>query len=103
MLSQLKGRLAAGYPFVFGFSVYESFDSEAAAKSGVVPIPNGGTEKQLGGHAVLAVGYDDGKQRFIVRNSWGTGWGIKDYCTFSYAYLLGANLSSDFWTVWVVE
>lgn len=103
VLSQLKGCLAAGYPFVFGFSVYESFESEAVVKSGVVPMPNGGTEKQLGGHAVMAVGYDDGKQRFIVRNSWGTGWGIKGYCTFPYAYLLDANLCSDFWTVRVVE
>ncbi len=103
VLSQLKGCLAAGYPFVFGFSVYESFESEAVARTGEVPMPDGSSEKQLGGHAVLAVGYDEGKQLFIVRNSWGTGWGIKGYCTFPYAYLLDANLCDDFWTVRVVE
>lgn len=103
VLSQLKGCLAAGYPFVFGFSVYESFESAAVAKTGAVPMPDGSSEKQLGGHAVLAVGYDEARQRFIVRNSWGTGWGIKGYCTFPYAYLLDANLCDDFWTVRVVE
>ena len=103
VLLQLKGCLAAGYPFVFGFSVYESFESQAVAKTGAVPMPDGNAEKQLGGHAVLAVGYDDVKQRFIVRNSWGTSWGIKGYCTFPYAYLLDASLCEDFWTVRLVE
>ena len=103
ILSQLKGCLAAGYPFVFGFSVYESFESEAVARTGIIPMPDGSAEKQLGGHAVLAVGYDEAKQRFIVRNSWGTGWGVKGYCTFPYAYLLEASLCDDFWTVRVVE
>jgi C1A family cysteine protease len=59
-------------------------------------LPGGSTEKQLDGHAVLAVGYDDARQRFIVRNSWGTGWAIKGYCTFPYVYLLDANLCDDF-------
>ena len=102
-IAQLKGCLAAGYPFVFGFSVYESFETEAVAKTGAVPLPDGSGERLLGGHAVLAVGYDDAKQRFLVRNSWGTGWGFAGYCTFPYAYLLDANLSDDFWTVRVVE
>ena len=57
-LDQLKGCLAAGFPFVFGFTVYESFESQAVAKSGMVPMPQTG-EQQLGGHAVLAVGYHD--------------------------------------------
>jgi C1A family cysteine protease len=103
VLSQLKGCLAAGYPFVFGFSVYESFESETVTRTGKVPMPDGSSEKLLGGHAVLAVGYDDAKQCFIVRNSWGTGWAIKGYCTFPYAYLLDGNLSDDFWTVRVVK
>jgi C1A family cysteine protease len=97
-LPQLKGCLASGFPFVFGFSVYESFESQAVAQSGVVPMPQSG-EKQLGGHAVLAVGYDDASQRFIVRNSWGTGWGMKGYFTIPYAYLTDSNLADDFWTI----
>jgi len=101
-LSQMKGCLASGYPFVFGFTVYDSFESATVAKTGVLlmPLPS---EKSLGGHAVLAVGYDDAKQTFTVRNSWGPSWGQKGYFTIPYAYLLDANLSDDFWTIRVVE
>jgi C1A family cysteine protease len=97
-LQQLKGCLAAGYPIVFGFSVYESFESDAVAKSGKVPMPSS-KEKQLGGHAVLAVGYDDKLKRFIVRNSWGPTWGMAGYFTMPYDYLVDANLADDFWTI----
>ncbi len=97
-LSQFKGCLASGYPFVFGFSVYESFESDAVANTGIAPLPGHG-EKLLGGHAVLAVGYDDAAQRLIVRNSWGKGWGQAGYFTLPFAYLTEPNLSDDFWTV----
>jgi C1A family cysteine protease len=97
-LQQLKGCLASGYPFVFGFSVYESFESNAVAKSGKVPMPTK-DEKQLGGHAVLAVGYNDAQKRFIVRNSWGPTWALAGYFTMPYDYLLDANLADDFWTI----
>ena len=100
--NQLRGCLASGYPFMFGFTVYESFESDAVAKTGNAPMPLP-DEHVLGGHAVLAVGYDDAKQRFIIRNSWGTGWGTKGYFTFPYAYLLDRNLCDDFWTVRTVE
>ena len=94
----LKGCLASGYPFVFGFTVYESFESQEVARSGVVPMPSSG-EKILGGHAVLAVGYDDSTQRFIVRNSWGTGWGMSGYFTMPYQYVTDSNLADDLWTI----
>jgi C1A family cysteine protease len=99
---QLKGCLAAGSPFVFGFTVYESFESQEVAANGAVPMP-ASSEQTLGGHAVMAVGYDDGKQRFIVRNSWGPGWGLQGYFTIPYAYLTDDNLSSDFWTITMVQ
>ena len=100
-LNQMKGCLASGYPFVFGFTVYESFESPQVAKTGVVPMP-APSEQTLGGHAVMAVGYDDGKQAFIVRNSWGPGWGLKGYFLMPYAYLTQSGLSSDYWTIRVV-
>ena len=100
-LNQLKGCLASGYPFVFGFTVYESFESEEVAKTGQVPMP-GSSEKVLGGHAVLAMGYDDTHRRFLVRNSWGTQWGEAGHFTMPYAYLTDSNLADDFWTVRLV-
>jgi C1A family cysteine protease len=63
----------------------------------------GPDEEVLGGHAVLAVGYDDSAECFIVRNSWGSGWGKKGYFTMPYSYLLEQNLSDDFWTIRTVE
>jgi C1A family cysteine protease len=101
-LHQMQGCLASGYPFVFGFSVYESFESPEVAKTGVVPLPPRG-EQLIGGHAVVAVGYDDSSQRFIVRNSWGPGWGDKGYCTMPYGYLTDPQLASDFWAIYTVE
>jgi C1A family cysteine protease len=94
-LSQMKGCLASGYPFVLGFTVYDSFESDTVAKTGVVPMP-ARREHVLGGHAVLAVGYDDRQSRFRMRNSWGRAWGVKGYFTMPYAYLLDDNLSDDF-------
>jgi C1A family cysteine protease len=102
-LTTMKGCLASGYPFVLGFSVYDSFESQQVARSGIVPMPDTANETLLGGHAVLAVGYDDKEQRFIVRNSWGKDWGMKGYFTMPYAYLLDDNLSDDFWSVRSVE
>ena len=100
-LNQLKGCLASGFPFVFGFVVYESFESPAVAKTGHAPMP-GARERPIGGHAVTAVGYDEAKQWFILRNSWGPKWGMKGYFTLPYTYLSQANLAADFWTIRLV-
>lgn len=97
-LAQTRGCLAQGYPFVFGFAVYEGFESQEVARAGEVPLPAPG-ERVLGGHAMVAVGYDDGAQRFLIRNSWGSRWGKKGYGTMPYAYLADADLASDFWTI----
>lgn len=97
-LAQMKGCLAQGYPFVFGFAVYEGFESAEVARTGDVPLPAPG-ERLLGGHAVVAVGYDDAAQRFFIRNSWGARWGKKGYGTMPYAYLADADLAADFWTI----
>jgi C1A family cysteine protease len=97
-LDEMRACLADGYPFVFGFSVYEAFESQQVSRIGVLNMPKPG-EKMVGGHAVLGVGYDDAARRFIVRNSWGTNWGKKGYFTMPYDYVADRNLSDDFWTI----
>jgi C1A family cysteine protease len=94
--------LAEGFPFVFGFTVYSSFESLRVANSGVLNMP-AKNETVVGGHAVLAVGYDDAQERFIARNSWGADWGRKGYFTIPYHYLASRRLSDDFWTVRAAE
>jgi C1A family cysteine protease len=98
-LREMRTCLADGYPFVFGFTVYDSFESTQVARTGVVPMPDKLTEQVLGGHAVLAVGYDDASKRLLVRNSWGASWGQKGYFTMPYEYAADRNLSDDFWTI----
>lgn len=99
-LNSLKQSLIDGYPFVFGFMVYESFESEEVAASGLMHLPKP-EENLLGGHAVVAVGYDDSMAGgcFLIRNSWGIHWGIGGYFWMPYKYILNTNLCSDFWQI----
>jgi C1A family cysteine protease len=95
-LDHMRAELALGNPVVLGITVYESFESDQVARTGVVPMP-GAHERSLGGHAVLAVGYDDATQMGIVRNSWGPEWGDGGYFYLPYAYVRDRDLSDDFW------
>jgi len=97
-LGGVKGCLASGFPFLFGFTVYESFESQEVARTGIVPMPQR-SEQAVGGHDVCIVGYSDITQRFTFKNSWGTGWGKGGFAEIPYAYVLDPNLSGDFWVV----
>jgi len=101
-ISQLQACLASGSPFVFGFSVYESFMSQNVSRTGIMPMPTN-RERFLGGHAVMAVGYDSKKGVFIVRNSWGRGWGMGGYFTMPYQYITNTDLCDDFWKISLVS
>jgi C1A family cysteine protease len=101
-LLDMQSALAGGYPFVFGFSVYESFESEQVAATGIMTIPKR-HEQSRGGHAVMAVGYDKNKKWFIVRNSWGDVWGDKGYFYMPFAYLSNNNLADDRWVITNIE
>jgi C1A family cysteine protease len=90
--------MADGFPFVFGFTVYDSFESDQVAKTGILNMPKP-DEPEVGGHAVMGVGYDDAKKRLLVRNSWGADWGMKGYFTMPYDYVASRDLSDDFWTI----
>lgn len=95
---EMMSALFLGYPIILGFSVYESFESDTVAQTGVVPMPGQG-EKLLGGHAVLAVGYDQSKRQFICRNSWGSGWGLQGYFLIPFDYLTNGDLAEDMWCI----
>jgi C1A family cysteine protease len=101
-INELKTCLASGNPFVFGFTVYQSFEGDKVAQSGVLPMPSS-SESVMGGHAVMAAGYDDSKKAFIIRNSWGDAWGQKGYFYMPYDYITSTDLADDFWTISQVE
>ena len=101
-LEALKTKLAAELPAMFGFSVYSSIPDSGDGK-GEIPFPAPGDTLE-GGHAVLAVGYDDAKKigknkgAILIRNSWGTSWGEAGYGWLPYAYI-EAGLADDFWSM----
>jgi len=102
VLSAVKRNLAAGLPSMFGFTVYSSMPGIGEG-SGDIPYPQTG-EAVKGGHAVVAVGYDDARTigneegALLVRNSWGVGWGEKGYGWLPYRYVL-AQVAVDFWSL----
>lgn len=96
-LDALKESLAKGIPFAFGFTCYRSMFTEEVRKTGAVPLP-ARTDQVVGGHAVMAVGYDDAVGRLLLRNSWGTRWGDAGYGTLPYEYV-ERDLAQDFWAL----
>lgn len=102
ILERIKTNLAAGLPSMFGFTVFDSISR--AQGDGEIPYPSRG-ERAVGGHAVVAVGYDDAhkigeaaKGAFLIRNSWGRQWGEEGYGWLPYAYVL-ERLAVDWWSV----
>ena len=97
-LANIRLALGRGIPVMFGFDVYPSFMSEEVARTGRMPLPDTRAERRQGGHAVLAVGHDDGRRMLTVRNSWGEKWGDSGYFCMPYDVIL-AGMASDFTVV----
>ena len=108
LLTRIKTNLAAGLPSMFGFTVYSSYGQ--AATTGKFPYPTAG-ETVAGGHAIVAVGYDDNMKikntnpgatettgALLIRNSWGTGWGSSGYGWLPYDYVV-KGLAVDWWSL----
>jgi len=92
--SSIKHCISSGYPVVFGISVFSSFMSEEVARTGIIPLPKDAEEFE-GGHAISLVGYDP--KNYIIRNSWGTSWGLGGYALMPAEYVESSELASDFW------
>lgn len=101
-VTELQTALSLGRPVVFGFTVYSYFESVEMAQQGVLNVPQP-DESVLGGHCVVVAGYDTtrepGKVWFLVRNSWGAGWGKAGYFWMSEDYITDPYLASDFWVI----
>jgi C1A family cysteine protease len=97
-LDGFKTSIANGKPVIFGIAVYKSFMNPTAKTTGVIPQPDTANEQLLGGHAIVAVGYDDAKQQVTFRNSWSPTWGDKGYGYLPYTYFKDGSLVHDAWT-----
>lgn len=100
-VTEVMTSLAQGYPVIFGTAIFESFESAQTLHTGWITLPHRG-EQMLGGHAMLIVGYFYDPSHglvFIIRNSWGTGVGVKGYFYMPSAYITSTNLTQDCWTV----
>lgn len=90
-LEEICAALAAGFPVQIGLIVTRTFESEAVARTGQVPLPPPG-DPILGGHAMAAYGYDRAAGVVWVRNSWGAAWGHQGNCAIPFAYFRAPNL-----------
>jgi C1A family cysteine protease len=96
----LQASIHAHRPVVFGFTVFESFETVQTAETGVIPMPKHG-EQILGGHAVVAMGWKpiNGNLYFECRNSWSADWGDQGYFWLPAPYITDPNLASDMWHI----
>ncbi|CAF3869935.1 unnamed protein product [Rotaria magnacalcarata] len=102
-LIEMKTCLAQGYPFLFSLRLFKSFFG--TGKDGVIksPKPSDKDATKHNRHAMVAVGYTNKTQEFIVRNSWGEKWGDEGYCYIKYDYMTDPKLCFYAWTIQTME
>lgn len=99
-LPAIKAAIVAKLPVIFSLALHLSFRSQVVGTTGVVPMPPLNiSDRRIGAHAMVIVGYDDATQRFECLNSWGESWGVGGYCLLPYSYIMSPTLTYDFWTV----
>lgn len=103
LVDRMKEYIAKGFALGFGFTVFESFMS--VGKNGQIPYPKP-NEQVIGGHAVMICGYATSGDNivFIIKNSWGEGWGDRGYGYIPAEYFIretnaDAPLADDIWAI----
>jgi len=129
LLENLKKCLTEGFPVAFGFWFYLNNDPDDAAfdKSktqyvlkDVWNMPGSkfprhtfpddlpeqfwvknskGERVDLGGHSVLAIGYNESQKQVLVQNSWGAEWSGDGTFWMPYAWITDFAASNYFWTI----
>lgn len=89
----LKSALITYGPLVTTMNVYDDF---VYYSGGVYSYVEGNFD---GGHAIEIVGYDDANQCFIVKNSWGTGWGESGFFRINYDQVTDPNVQFGYFTI----
>lgn len=92
--ASFKAQLQAGYPIMVAANVDQSLDR---LRPGMIWQHSAG--RPMGPHALVLVGYDDGRNAYKLMNSWGPGWsdhgfGWVDYKQLS-SVLLEAYTAKD--------
>ena len=95
-LEDMKNCISNDLPIIFGFDIYEPFES--LSDTFILSIPKG-DEIYLGGHTGLIVGYDDSTRLFKVRNNQGKDWGDGGHLYIPYEYMTNPILCSNFWVL----
>jgi C1A family cysteine protease len=107
LLRRVRANLAAQLPAMFGVYLFPSL--QVALESGAIPLPSRGEQPTLL-HALVAVGYDDGKDvqnpldrvtttgALRVRSSWGPLWGDGGHGWLPYESVL-RGITSDWWSL----
>lgn len=99
---QFKRALDAGYPIIFGLSLYSSALTDGTRKTGVIKMPTK-SDQVVGGMCMVLVGYDNEQKMWIVRNNWGGDWGERGYGYIPFNYLTNPQLAQNFWVIYKLE
>lgn len=86
----LEALLQGGSDIKLSIQVAGSDWSNGKAETGTIDVQtdsSGNPAGAIGNHGVLLVGYSRTGDYFLIKNSWGTGWGHAGYGRLSYDYI----------------